>query len=476
MKSLKTFLIRIAGFLILLIVTAGSISIPPAARHWFGLLTINPITYRLYLSEAESGSRLFILNPKANEIPLDTFFHRNDSVHFSRADFFSTFEGAYDKRSQTIQGYWTDDGHKKHRITFRPVLPDTLTGLHPRNTSVFFRKEPDILDDGIRTGSPSKHKVNEALVDSLMFRIMDETFPNIHSVLIARDNYLAYEEYFYGWKQQGLQVIQSVTKSLTGALTGIALSKGEIKNVNESICAYLPEYRDACNEQNKSITLHQLLSMTTNLEWDELQYNYGDERNSQAVCSKFANPFDCLLSRRKIPGESPVFAYNSLHHLAMNKILRKATGRRNPKELKERLLGPLGIKRVNTWKEEHGVIGDISITPRDMLKFGLLYLNEGKWNDKQVVPASWVSESTSPKIKIGPGEGYGYFFWTKQFTVNGNPVDTFYAWGYGGQYIFVVPEIKLVVVMTASNWVMDEKKYAFKMMEDFILPACLAQQ
>ena len=145
---------------------------------------------------------------------------------------------------------------------------------------------------------------------------------------------------------------------------------------------------------------------------------------------------------------------------------------RNEKELKQRLLNPLKIEKVNAGNEDFGVIGDISITPRDMVKFGLLYLNEGVWNGNQIIPSNWVKESTTSKIRINSNEGYGYFWWTKQFNSNGSKIDAYYAWGYGGQYIFVVPSLKLVVVLTGSNWIMDEKKYAFEMMEKFILQAC----
>jgi CubicO group peptidase (beta-lactamase class C family) len=144
---------------------------------------------------------------------------------------------------------------------------------------------------------------------------------------------------------------------------------------------------------------------------------------------------------------------------------------KNPKELKARLLDPLGIRHVDTGQEYFGVIGDISLRPRDMLRFGLLYLNNGVWDNKQVVPAGWIAESTEGKIQTGTGDGYGYFWWTRQFTVKDKSFDCYYAWGYGGQYIFVVPSLKLVVVMTGSNWIMDEKKYAFAMMQDYILPA-----
>jgi len=444
---------------------------PPG--HWLGILEIKPITYRVYLKLTGPSAQLFVLNPKANEIPLDTLFFRNDSLYFNRSDFYSKFEGKYALASNTITGYWTDDSRKKHSVTFRPVNPDTLSGLRPKVGKTYVRKKPEQRADDLKIGSASEARINIDLLDSLSYHIMREQFPNIHSLLIARDGFLIYEDYFYGWKPDDLWLIQSATKSFTSALTGIALSKNEIKSLDESICRYLDKYKDkACNERNRIITIRQLLSMTTGLDWNELEFDYYDERNTANQCGKVRDPFDCVLSRTKTSSSSPVFAYNSMNHLMMNKILRKSTSMRNEKELTQRLLDPLKIEKVNTGNEDFGVIGDISITPRDMVKFGLLYLNDGVWNGKQIIPSNWVKESTTSKIQINSDEGYGYFWWTKKFNSNGATLDTYYAWGYGGQYIFVVPSLKLVVSMTGSNWIMDEKKYAFEMMEKYILQAC----
>jgi CubicO group peptidase (beta-lactamase class C family) len=444
---------------------------PPG--HWLGILKIKPVTYRIYLSYSDTSSRLFILNPKANEIPLDTLIFKNDSLYFKRSDFYSTFKGKYSAASNTISGYWMDDSHKKHAVIFQPVDPDTLSGLRPKISKTYAWKKPDKRNDGLKISSPADAHINPDLLDSLSYRIMREQYPNVHALLIARNGFLVYEDYFYGWKADDLWLIQSVTKSFTSALTGIALSKKEIKNLDGPICNYLEKYKDkACNLQNRNITIRQLLSMTTGLDWNELEFDYHDARNTANQCGRVPDPFDCVLSRSKTDSSQPVFAYNSMNHLMMNKILRKSTSIRNEKELKQRLLDPLGIQKVNTGNEDFGVIGDISIIPRDMLKFGLLYLDNGMWNGQQIIPSDWVKESTASKIQITSDEGYGFFWWTKKFNTNGRTIDTYYAWGYGGQYIFIVPSYQLVVAMTASNWIMDEKKYAFEMMEQFILQAC----
>ena len=134
------------------------------------------------------------------------------------------------------------------------------------------------------------------------------------------------------------------------------------------------------------------------------------------------------------------------------------------------LLEPLDITEYYLGDLFNGVLGDIELLPRDMAKFGTLFLNGGKWGDIQVLPETWVEESTKKQVSIvGEGnEGYGYFWWTKSFTKESKTINLYYAWGYGGQYIFVVPEMKMVVVFTGSNWKMNDTTY-FEIMDEYLI-------
>jgi CubicO group peptidase (beta-lactamase class C family) len=156
----------------------------------------------------------------------------------------------------------------------------------------------------------------------------------------------------------------------------------------------------------------------------------------------------------------------------MNAVLKSATGLDNSTEITSRLLAPLGISSYYLGKEEYGVLGDIELTPRDMMKLGELYLQKGKWNGREIVPHTWVTESTSTKIAARPGLGYGYFWWTRDFNWKGTIVRSFFAWGYGGQYIFVIPDLQLVVTLTGSHWTTDPKNHVMEMMENYIVPSC----
>lgn len=211
------------------------------------------------------------------------------------------------------------------------------------------------------------------------------------------------------------------------------------------------------------------MNMSTGLRWDEVTFPYGHKKNSSMIASETDDPLRYLFSQPRSPKKT--FAYNSYNHTAMSHVLKHSTGLANSEEYKQRIIQPLGITNYDLGEEDNGIIGDIFLRPRDMLKFGLLYLNDGQFNGKQVVPAPWVKESTTPKIEIEPGLGYGYFWWTKTFKHKDGFVNSFFAWGYGGQFIFVVPELKLVVVLNGTNWSTDPKQYYFEMMEKFILPA-----
>lgn len=453
----------------ILLFLSGCRSAPSLPKDdYYGRLQINGYTYRLHLDLSKPA--LLSIGFRGQEIPLDTVYTVADTLHFGRADFYSEFKGYIDHRAGTITGRWVAEDSISYPLTFVPVLADTIVGLHPRTSKEYSYQPPTHQKDDLKVCTVMDQDMRQEPLNNLIREIMDEKYKFVHSMLVARNNCLVVEEYFYGFKRDAHFGIQSATKSFVSALTGIALAKGEIKSVQASLCEYLPRYQDlTCNTKNKSITLDQLLSMSTGLAWDEITYDYGHEKNTSMIAAHQPDQFRYLLTRPR--SKEKVFAYNSLNHLMMNQVLQSVTRMENDTEMEERLLQPLGITSYDLGEPDNGVIGDIFLRPRDMLKFGLLYLNHGVWNGKQVVPMVWVKESTKTKIEIEPGFGYAYFWWTKQFSLKEKTVDSYFAWGYGGQYIFVVPELELVVVFNGSNWSTDPKLYYFEMMEKYILPS-----
>lgn len=441
----------------------------PSAKSYMGLLPFPDITYHIYLTLQGDQSELINATFKAEKFPLDTIYFHHDSLYFRLAEYFSEYHGRYHYETGRITGYWTGEKSRRYPLEFIPVNPDTVSGLHPR-TIPYRYKRPEAMHDGLLTDSVSHQQVDRSIIDNLMQRIEDGTYQDIHSVLIARNNYLIAEEYFYRFHRDYIYNIQSATKSIVSALTGIAVARKEIRSIHDPLCTYLPAYKSlACNAQNKDITLRQLLTMSTGIPWDEKTYDYTDVRNSLAIAANEKDQFTYLLSLPRGTSTTPVFAYNSLNHILINAVLKQATRLNNRNELTRRILNPLGIKKYYLGETNPmGVIGDIGLRPRDMMKFGLLYLNNGQWNGQQLVPTSWVKESTTPHIKPTPTLGYGYFWWTRDFRWKEKTVSSFFAWGYGGQYIIVIPELQLNIVMSGSHWGTDPEKQMVDIVEKIL--------
>ena len=461
---------RIIIFMLLAATACFARQSAPRANHYLGLLRFPDITYHIYLTMEGAQPELINATFKADKFPLDTIYFHHDSLYFRMAEYFSEYHGVYQHETGRITGRWTGENHKQYPLEFIPVNPDTVSGLHPR-TAPYRYKRPEAMRDGLLTDSASHQHVDLNIIDSLMQRITNRTYQDIHSVLIARNNHLIAEEYFYRFHHNYVYNIQSATKSIVSALTGIALARKEIKSIHDPLCTYMPAYKTlACNEPNRIITLQQLLTMNTGIPWDEQTYDYIDDRNSLVMASHEKDQFTYLLSLPRSKSAAPVFAYNSLNHTLMNAVLKHATKLNNKNELTRRILKPLGIEKYNLGETNPmGVIGDIGLRPRDMMKFGLLYLNNGQWNGQQLIPAEWVKESTATHIQPTATLGYGYFWWTRNFLWKEKTVSSFFAWGYGGQYIIVIPELKLNIVMSGSHWGTDPEKQMVNIVEDILV-------
>jgi CubicO group peptidase (beta-lactamase class C family) len=441
-----------------------------ASTHFFGILNTTEGPRRLYFQNNNPKSRLTIIGFRGYNLPLKNVRSKGDSLWFSRADADSRFKGAFDKAKTTITGEWIE-GKSIIPLTFVPVNPDTIKGFNPRTTKNYSYKAPLAMDDEIGVANRTDVKMLPGILDGLVQKVIEKKFGYIHSMLIARNSKLVLEEYFFGYPQEAHFGIQSATKSFVSALTGIALGKGEINSLNMPLCDFLPSYRDlVCNDQNKSITLSHVMSMSTGLEWDEVTHDYGDEQNTSMIAYNSGDEFKYLLTRPR--SVKKVFSYNSLNHIMMNHVLRQSTGLDNMVEMKARIFEPLGITTYDLGESKDGIIGDIFLRPRDMLKFGLMYLNEGAWHGKQIVAPEWVKESTTPKMQVRPGLGYAYFWWTKNFKWKNKVVPGYFAWGYGGQYIFVIPELQLVAVFNGTNWSTDPEGKYIELMEKYVLKSC----
>ena len=299
--------------------------------------------------------------------------------------------------------------------------------------------------------------------DTLERAALDELLPSTgtHAFIVIRDDQLLYEGYFNGYQRDSVCVSRSVAKSFTSALVGIAIQEGFIKSVDDPITDYLPELKS--QPGFGSITIRNLLTMGSGIRYRLHDWPWDEE----PVAYFYPDLTKLLLSDLEIvepPGES--FHYSDYNTELLGLILKRTTHQSPSAYLQEKIWKPLGMEYPATWSIDSDQDGlelmYVLLNARaiDFAKFGRLFLNHGNWNGKQIIPERWVTESTSrdpndnrpwetyPDFRANHGY-YKYFWWGRTFGADDN---IFEAQGLWGQYIYVDPKTKVVIVRTGSKW------------------------
>ena len=269
--------------------------------------------------------------------------------------------------------------------------------------------------------------------------------PRLHSLLISRGSDLIFEKYYNGTDPTRPANMKSASKSVISALVGIAIDNGHIESENEKISDYFPELISArSNSDKQSISIKNLLTMQSGLETTSNR-NYG-----KWVLSDNWVEFVVNQPLVATPGTRMLYSTGSTHLLSA--ILAKATGMNTKQFAQEMLTSKLGYSMSYWSQDPQGIYfggNDMEMTPRQMLTFGNLYLNDGRHQGQQVLSERWVeiSHQTHARSPRGQGRFYGYGWWLRDLAGMQVPV----AWGYGGQLIFVVKELDLVVVATSDS-------------------------
>jgi CubicO group peptidase (beta-lactamase class C family) len=264
--------------------------------------------------------------------------------------------------------------------------------------------------------------------------------------------------------------VYSCTKSLLSALIGIAVGQGYIGGLDQPISEYFPELEDDADRRKRAIQIKHLLTMTPGFDWPDFDKPYWKmKRTSDWVRFVLDRPM------AHEPGE--VFTYNSGGSHLLSAILTKATGMPVYEFARERLFDKLGFRKPR-WNSFGGVYeggAGLHLSTQDMAKFGLLYLQRGQWKGEQLIPSSWVESSTTMRHKgllhyEPPIFGaYGYHWWISPKEHNGK-VDCYFAKGYGGQYIFVVPELELVAAIRKEPEGKNNAIFSKMLLMEHIIP------
>jgi CubicO group peptidase (beta-lactamase class C family) len=296
--------------------------------------------------------------------------------------------------------------------------------------------------DGWRAASPEEQGMDSELLAQMTEHIQKEQL-DLHSLLIVRNGYLVSEIYGYPYSADQVHWIASVTKSVVGALIGIAIEQGYIKDVHQPLSRLIPDSNVSnLDESKKAITLEDLLTLTAGLECQD---------NPDIPMMEASNnwvDFVLNLPMATKPGTQFNYCTGVVHVLSA--ILQKATGMSTREFANHAIFSQIGIGPIpeTRWPSDpQGVtLGGygLALTPQEMAKFGYLILNHGKWDGKAIIPADWVSASTTRHTQKDDGKDYGYL-WTI------DPHGKYYsALGRGGQHIFVFPDENMLVVFTAG--------------------------
>jgi CubicO group peptidase (beta-lactamase class C family) len=298
--------------------------------------------------------------------------------------------------------------------------------------------------------------------------------PRLHSLLVSRRGVLIVERYFNGGRAARPANVKSVSKSLISALVGIAIERRLIPGVREPIASFFPDLLKDGDRRKQRITIEDLVSMRSGLESTSSR-NYG-----AWVLSR--NWVQFALNRPMLADPGTVMEYSTGNSHLLSAILTKATGTSTWQFAQKALAEPLGFSLPQWPRDPQGIYfggNDMLLTPRQMVAFGGLYLNRGRVGDSgggvQVVPSAWVDASLVPRSRSHwSDQEYGYGWWIRDIAGH----RSFHAWGYGGQFIFVVPDLELVVATTSSTATGEERRghrrTVFDVVERFIVPAIAA--
>ena len=325
--------------------------------------------------------------------------------------------------------------------------------LFPFFLSVFFliacNKETIEPDDFWEVVSPESQGLDADSIEKAVDRAA--SLNNFYALLVVKNQKLVVEEYFKGKKSSDLFHLRSVTKNVTSALAGIAFGDQLLDGLEQSIQPFFP---DQVQGDKSAITLGHLLNMTSGFQWDE------DVEVLDLIEHRIADPVDNVLSRSLTSTPGSTFNYNSASPHIVSYIIRQQANQSFLDYAKKELFDPLGIEQFAWTKDPQGAVWagfGLQLRARDLARFGQLYLNNGAWQGKQIVPESWVEMSANAQVDI-PGAGSDY---SLQWWISGS-LDTplYFGLGYGGQVLMLLPEKNMMVIALQESLVSLEDNQA----------------
>lgn len=341
---------------------------------------------------------------------------------------------------------------------------------------------PASRDDGWMVAAAAAAKLIDRTALCAMTDRLVAAKANVHAVLAVRGGRLLFERYMTGLDEvpgwlyrrrvetvsfdaDTLHNMKSVSKSVASLVVGIALDRGLIRSVDQPIFDFFPELADLRSPDKDRILLSHVLTMSMGLQWVEATAATGDDDNDEARMNRASDPARYVLGSLAVTAPAGrEFFYNTGALRLVSAIVHKATGRPLDDFARTELFAPLGITKFE-WARVKGDTdagGGLRLRPRDMAKIGQLVVAGGRWGERQIVSKAWIEASTTLKLKASDGMSYGYLWWIGRAKIGERIVPWIGALGRGGQAIRIVPELDLVVPVTAGYY-QDYSREAFRL-------------
>ncbi|MDI1285709.1 MAG: serine hydrolase [Reyranella sp.] len=347
----------------------------------------------------------------------------------------------------------------------------------------------EAIGDGWTVAAPEEVGLDGTKLCGLEAFLKQWPTANIHAVVVARHGKLVAEHYLSGrdvrFAGEGLGLVhftpttkhdvRSISKSVTSLLVGIALGDGKFPPLDSAVIDSFPEYASLRTPENARITFRDLLTMAPGWKWNE-SADWLSVDNTERPMFEADDPYRYIWERPVVVTPGTLFNYSGGATTLLGGVVARTTGRRIDDYAREKLFGPLSITDFE-WLDfakakEIAAFGGLRLRPRDLAKIGQLMVSGGMWNGQRVLPEGWVAESTKPRLNTEGLLFYGYQWWLGRSLYRGRSVDWIGGVGLGGQRLFVLPKLDLVVAINSAHYSGPlQGIIPYAILNRFVLPA-----
>lgn len=327
---------------------------------------------------------------------------------------------------------------------------------------------PKVIGDGWTIAAPDEVGLDGAVLCGLDKFLKQWPKRNIHAVVVVRRGKLVFERYYSGQDDRWVLTsgvthfsptekhdVRSISKSVTSLLVGIAAGEGKFPPLDSPAIDHFPEHASLRTADNARITFRHLLTMSHGWRWDE-SLPWNNAANNERLMLESRDPYRYVLEQPIALPPGMLFNYSGGAPTLLAGVLAKTTGQTIDAYARDKLFTPLGITDHEwlgfTGSSEVAAFGGLRLRPRDMAKIGQLMASGGLWDGKRVLPKGWVAESTKPRLNTDGVLYYGYQWWLGRSLLRGRDLTWTAGIGNGGQRLYIVPELDLVVAINAAHY------------------------